>query len=66
MYSELPHPGNGVWQLYLHSSCLLCFLFQAFLTPSFLQDNPDSVEYVEKLKDLIVEQVRNAGRRKNG
>lgn len=30
---------------------------KAFLTPSFLQDNPDSVEYVEKLKDLIVEQV---------
>ena len=36
-----------------------CFdLWQAFLTPEFVKENPDSADYVEKLKSSLVEQVR--------
>jgi len=31
------------------------------LTPEFVQKNPDSMDHVERLKDLIVEQVRAEG-----
>lgn len=30
---------------------------RAFLTPAFVKNNPESADHVEKLKDLIVEQV---------
>lgn len=33
-------------------------LFQAFLTPEYIKQNPDYAPYVEKLKELIVDQVR--------
>lgn len=41
---------------------LITFLFldsfQAFLTPEYIKQNPDYAPYVEKLKELIVDQVR--------
>ena len=35
-----------------------CFSLQAFLIPEFVQKNPDDAGNVERLKDLIVEQVK--------
>lgn len=36
-------------------------LSQAFLTPAFVKENPDSADYVERLKSSLVEQVRIEG-----
>ena len=40
---------------------IYCIFLQAFLTPEFVKQNPDYEPYVEKLKDLIVDQVRHRG-----
>ena len=45
----------------LHYLTHVLILSQAFLTPAFVKENPDSVDYVERLKSSLVEQVRTEG-----
>ena len=42
----------------LHYLTHVLILSQAFLTPAFVKENPDSADYVERLKSSLVEQVR--------
>jgi len=45
----------------LHYLTHVLILSQAFLTPAFVKENPDSADYVERLKSSLVEQVRIEG-----